>query len=124
MSRFKIKLYLFLSRFIPYFKQKMRESILNSIDNQIRNSLKSYSDFQIDKGVRTLKEKYYKIGYDVTYQNIRFSIFIEYEDSKISKTLNINANNIHEELLSISDFYQKFREIPDSDFKTIIEFGK
>ena len=115
----KLKIYLFLSKFIPYFKRKMmnKDTMLNLFDTEIRNHINKYPDSQLfnlqksgDICSRTM-EPYIRIVYTIKYQAIDFYIFSEYFENDIKITMSCDFNNCDEEFIKIGEYYKYFRSI-------------
>jgi hypothetical protein len=98
-----------------------RDNLVKLIDVRVEKHLKEFSNFKVEKGLQRLEEKSCKIGYNITYQNIRFSIHIEFIEEEINKTIDINANNIEDEFFVISDFYKHFRGISLNDLSRYLK---
>jgi len=111
---FKLRLYLFLSKFIPYFKRMVtKKSILDIINNRVCVDLQNFKDFNIYNGILVNTDNlnnYHKVEYKINYQDILFSIFIEYDAGNIKHNIQLNGN-YGLELVKIADFFKELENI-------------
>lgn len=127
---FKLRLYKFLSIFIPYFKRKFmnKDTMVNHINNMVNNHIKNYnniSSYNIDQGnimCSNTTGQEIKIGYNVTYQNIDFVISIRYFEDSVEIKFRGSLNDCEDELIEISNFFTYFRAINKDDLKKIFDF--
>lgn len=79
-----LKLYLFLGRFIPYFRKKCKEIIMESFDIELNSHFHALNHCIIDRieNIRVIGNgatKKITIKYKITYQGIEFYLTISYD---------------------------------------------
>lgn len=112
----KIKLYLFLSRFIPYFRNKMRDSILNAIYRLVLDYSKKFEGFKSLYNISKVARPSYSssvvtIKFRIDYKSTSINFFItcekfpngQYNIEKMIEppTSSVSRGNIIEEIISI-----------------------
>jgi hypothetical protein len=126
---FKLRLYKFLSIFIPYFKRKFmnKDTMVRYVNNTVSDHLKKYNNnknFTIKPNIITWSNtvgQEIKIGYNVTYQSIDFVISIKYFEDSVEIKFSGSLNNCDEELREITSFYSYFRSINKDELKKIFK---
>ena len=127
--RLKSYFYRLLS-FIPYFKRKMRDSILNSINNVVNSCMsrdQNHNLFTLNTGIFLYSNfNYHKIQYEVNYGDFEFNLYLEYEKGTIRKySLNEFRSVTGKDLIRIGTYIDYFEGIPDNLFGNVfIELNK
>ncbi len=121
---FKLRLYKFLSIFIPYFKRKLMSEIYNLIKNNLDNHIRKYDK----KNLFTLSlinnlEKIYAVKYITKYKGVDFSIEVEYIDEKIIFATFIGESHSSEASLEITDFMKFILIMLKEDLTRQIQFA-
>ncbi len=127
---FKLRLYNFLSTFIPYFKRKFmnKDTMISYVNDTVNNHIQNYNNrrsFSITQGTVTCSNtlgQEIKMGYNVTYQNIDFVISIRYFEDSVEIKFSGSLNNCEDELTEITNFFTYFRSINKHELKKIFNF--
>lgn len=99
-------------------------AIYNHLKNTVDNHINGYSK----KGLFIIKTltysaKPYSVKYAITYQNINFSIDVEYVNRQIEFNFSIDSFNSIEALNRIHDFVKHIELMPQENLKTILAFS-
>lgn len=119
---FKIRLYKFLSTFIPYFRRKLMIEIYNAIKNAFDNRIEEYNkkNLFILSLINNL-EKEYAVKYSGVYQEVQFSIEVEYIDGQLifSHYMGVSYS---EASFEITDFIRWIVKMPKEDLIRRIQY--
>ena len=120
---FKLRLYKFLSTFIPYFRRKLMNEIYNAIKNALNNRIKSYPNEIFSQTLSTINpETPYIIKYATIYMGVSISIEIEYTKGQIKFNPFIGAINSSSILSEINNFVMFIESMPQEDLMKRINF--
>lgn len=112
---FKLRLYKFLSTFIPYFKRKLMDEIYNSIKNEFDNRIRKYEKRELfNLNLIDNLEKKYAVKYSGFCQEVEFSIEVEYIDEQLifSHYMGVSYS---EASFEITDFIRWIVKMPKED---------
>jgi hypothetical protein len=113
----KLKLYLFLSKFIKCFKGMASKELIEKIKNEIFIRLVNYSDKDFEMGKVTMLDNAtgYTIQISIEYRKNEFTLFLQYLSTVdyIETQYKIDLKNNDESiLLSIINYYKYFKDMP------------
>ena len=117
----KLKIYKFLGKFIPYFRNMItKKSILDNINREVLTHLSQYNNFIIvlDRLSLVSNGGLHKIKFEITYDIIQFDIYLEFDNGIINETIKFNTM-ISDELTEINNFYNHFKNIPKQNLNSL-----
>lgn len=121
---FKLRLYKFLSIFIPYFKRKLMNEIYNAIKNAVDYHIKEYNKKNLfDLSLSNSLAKEFAVKYSGMYKTVDFSIEVKYIDNDIKFSTYIDASNSTEASFEITDFIRWIVQMPKEDLIKRIQFA-
>lgn len=118
---FKLRLYKFLSTFIPYFKRKFMTEIQNVLKRIFDDLINQYDNknlFTIIIISNSLKPNC--TGYTITHESASMIVRIEYFDNKIVFEFSSMTFNTREELSKMNNLVEYIESIPQEKLKTNI----
>ena len=107
----KLRLYKFLSIFIPYFK--------NAFENRI-NEYKKINLFTIKRLFNSAKP--YRFIWNINYEDIIFLIEVEYINNQTEFSFSCQLISSTIALFEMSDFVKFIESMPQDDLKRQFEF--
>ncbi|UWY26921.1 hypothetical protein N4T20_14450 [Flavobacterium sp. TR2] len=125
---FKLRLYKFLSIFIPYFKKKMNQVILNHIENHIQNQINDYKNKRLFKFHEFNKEynkdeNSYIVTINIEYQDILFYVGLKYQSNEIEFLSDVSMTHKNfDDLNKISKFMKHISKIDKNYLKRKFEY--
>lgn len=120
---FKLRLYKFLSIFIPYFKRKLMDAIYNAIKNEFDNRIKNYEKRELfNLNLIDNLGKRYAIKYSGLCQEVEFSIEVDYIDEQIIFSHYI-GESYSEASFEVTDFIRWIVKMPKEDLIKKITFN-
>ncbi|MFH6943974.1 hypothetical protein [Flavobacterium sp. FlaQc-50] len=120
----KLKLYLFLGKYIKWFKEMANNEVLQHTKYEILSYLKNkkYNHFEIvEYDYVSTSDTRLKIKIDIRYNLVDFSFFLEYDNFNNIKKSIVIPSQIDDELIFITDYYTFFKKISDNQ---LLEFFK
>jgi len=119
----KLRLYRFLSIFIPYYRRKMRDinELLSFVNNAATRHLKKYSNCQsfhiISRQLATENDnsKEVSIKYTIQYQAVQFDVRICIDSEKVKISSESYSQNLGDETIDIGKFLTHFKNIQTRD---------
>lgn len=121
---FKLKLFLFLSRFSKYFREMASNRAKELINSEISEYLKRYDnkEFKFSKPIFLPHITSLEINISFAYKDIDFSFSLEYtKGCPFKKSINMTSGKFTDEFKMISDYFEYFKEMPDDQ---LLEFFK
>jgi hypothetical protein len=120
----KLKLYLFLGKFIKWFKKMASNSTKKLINSEILQYLNRYQnkEFRIGEPIYLPHATSLEINISFAHKDIHFSFSLEYiKGSPIEKSIIMPSGKFTNEFKMISDYFEYFKDMPDSQ---LVEFFK
>ncbi len=124
----KLRLYLFLSKFIPYFERMRNDTILHAITDIVKKQLsmhKLYTSIKISNELTVANNNtnHHTIDYTLSFEGLDFHFRLLYENGKTKDKIIYPTKAMDfDEAIKLHSIHNCLSQMPKEDINTLFSY--